>query len=79
MWHSALSARACGRTLAQPAMRLLGKMVLETFEEIKAARGGQGLPSAFGYLWRSIKLYREEPQVDDHSAGRMLLTYADVF
>ena len=31
MWHSALSARACGRTLAQPAMRLLGKMVLEDF------------------------------------------------
>ena len=30
-WHSALSARACGRTLAQPAMRLLGKMVLKDF------------------------------------------------
>ena len=50
-------------------MRLLGKMVLEIFEEVKAARGGQGLPSAFGYLWRSIKLYHEEPQVGDHSAS----------
>ena len=31
MWHSALSAMACGRTLAQPAMRLPGEMVLEDF------------------------------------------------
>ena len=50
-------------------MRLLGKMVLETFEEVKAARGGQGLPSAFGYLWRSIELYHKKPQVGDHSAS----------
>ena len=31
MWHSALSARACGRIPAQHDMTLLGKLVLENF------------------------------------------------
>ena len=31
MWHSALSARACGRTPAQHDMTLLGKLVLKNF------------------------------------------------
>ena len=31
VWHSALSARACGRTPAQHDMTLLGKLALNNF------------------------------------------------
>ena len=69
MWHSALSARACGRTRAQHDMTLLGKMVLEIFRRSQGRAGsarpsqrirlpGRHLVAAVWHLWRSIKLYR---------------------
>jgi hypothetical protein len=45
MWHSALSAMACGRTLAQPAMRLLGKWSWKLSKKLRPRGVGKAFPA----------------------------------